>query len=907
MASEKTLARLQEIANRGLQDKLPDNKRAIFDELTKRGVISLPENVGTAVPGAKPKPIGTDPNTPDPAPLSTGQNIQRGAAKGLSSLLAFPAEIALALPKAGIALSGSEGDIEDFIKSLNPSQAVEDAFNIAGIPTDAQPEGFRDKFFTKTAEALASSGGALGLAKLPSKGIVADILRRPGAQRRFATEEVAAGTTGAAAGAAADEAGFGEVGSLGSELLGNFGMSFAFNRFFAARDFTKGLSKEAGASAQVDAASGVVQDALSDLSRDDQLALAEELRNANPEAKERLNAGSLTDNPALQSLVRTIIRQNPQMQSHFEQSQKTLHQYLRDELQTALGPGVPADAVNQFITSTEFAEHFLERARQQALTDAWDEMLQLPPDISDYSEPLRRRMDELKEADRSIERELWDKIPNEREIDSFFVTEALKEIEFEAGPLTRRRAAAMPDSDIRDLIGGFAERGKASIDELLDLKSNILDDAAQAKANSNLSLHRRLMKLNDGIMEALHNVPGTDGEAIQQARAYSRSFNDRYSRGEIQRIMASGADRGDKVPVNETLERLFKGGESGRTNVLGLNLVFGETPKEYKQYVLGRFFKEAAQDGELNLNKAKQFARQYQPALEESGVMPTVIKNIEFLQAAEESQLALANFSKRSNMTEAQKFLTDRGSTANDLIDNLASNLKGTANIQGRLTRMFDEVKQDPTGAAYAGLKNAVGQAAWEAVVTSSDKVSLNSPRTKNRILDAMEATGEFTQEELGRVGQLMDIAIKDAKFVSNTKAFASGSDTAENLAGGNTLAARLMKIAFLKKIAPGLTKQSGGASLSIASAIGKFGEELGQKLTSVDPRSVLGQAAFDPDLMAALLENPNAMSPKSKGVIKRSLKFLSRVGKRAVVGGFSASQIPAATEIQDELSQEGN
>ena len=36
-------AKLQEIANRGLQDKLPPEKRAIFDEAVKRGLVSLPE------------------------------------------------------------------------------------------------------------------------------------------------------------------------------------------------------------------------------------------------------------------------------------------------------------------------------------------------------------------------------------------------------------------------------------------------------------------------------------------------------------------------------------------------------------------------------------------------------------------------------------------------------------------------------------------------------------------------------------------------------------------------------------------------------------------------------------------------------------------------------------------------
>ena len=46
------VAKLQEIANRNLQDKLPDNKRAIFDELVARGVVKTKakQEVSTGVP-----------------------------------------------------------------------------------------------------------------------------------------------------------------------------------------------------------------------------------------------------------------------------------------------------------------------------------------------------------------------------------------------------------------------------------------------------------------------------------------------------------------------------------------------------------------------------------------------------------------------------------------------------------------------------------------------------------------------------------------------------------------------------------------------------------------------------------------------------------------------------------------
>lgn len=44
-----TIEEVQELANRGLQDQLPPEKREIFDELVRRGSISIPDQVGSTI------------------------------------------------------------------------------------------------------------------------------------------------------------------------------------------------------------------------------------------------------------------------------------------------------------------------------------------------------------------------------------------------------------------------------------------------------------------------------------------------------------------------------------------------------------------------------------------------------------------------------------------------------------------------------------------------------------------------------------------------------------------------------------------------------------------------------------------------------------------------------------------
>ena len=66
---QENLARFQEISNRGLQDQLPADKRAIFDEAANRGLIqveivqqggalsAVAEPIATLVTGAIAEPI----------------------------------------------------------------------------------------------------------------------------------------------------------------------------------------------------------------------------------------------------------------------------------------------------------------------------------------------------------------------------------------------------------------------------------------------------------------------------------------------------------------------------------------------------------------------------------------------------------------------------------------------------------------------------------------------------------------------------------------------------------------------------------------------------------------------------------------------------------------------------------
>ncbi len=90
----ETLARMQEIANRGIQDQLPGDKKAIFDEAVRRGLVVLPQ-VETVQPQAvqqsQPEPTA-EPQAPRlPGRMGRAQELRQERRDTQSLLARFEA------------------------------------------------------------------------------------------------------------------------------------------------------------------------------------------------------------------------------------------------------------------------------------------------------------------------------------------------------------------------------------------------------------------------------------------------------------------------------------------------------------------------------------------------------------------------------------------------------------------------------------------------------------------------------------------------------------------------------------------------------------------------------------------------------------------------------------------------
>jgi hypothetical protein len=222
---EQNRQRFQEIANRGLQDRLDFDKRARFDEAMKRGLISFPEQTVAANQAPEQPPqeplqpeleqgadsLGNGSDEKSSGLVNTGLEFAAGVNRSALGLLDFlgPDQI-----NALLEVSGSEKRVPTLSGSEIGKQATTGGFLEEGLARDIVSAA-GEVSGAAIAPQQAIRGAAQQLPKIAAgaEGVLPGFIRKAGAQ----TAEQAA-ITGAAAGAGAEVGG-----SLGEEIGGEEG------------------------------------------------------------------------------------------------------------------------------------------------------------------------------------------------------------------------------------------------------------------------------------------------------------------------------------------------------------------------------------------------------------------------------------------------------------------------------------------------------------------------------------------------------------------------------------------------------------------------------------------------------------------------------------------------------------
>lgn len=155
---------------------------------------------------------------------------------------------------------------------------------------------------------------------------------------------------------------------------------------------------------------------------------------------------------------------------------------------------------------------------------------------------------------RAEERQLWRQVPRDIEIQPVRVMSAYDDL----------RANMIPEDRMPGIIDNVMRRYRETIDEgkpvssgeLLSLRSTLLDQARDFRAQNNFADARRARVLADATLDDLETI---GGNAAATARDFSRALNDRFSRsfaGDVLGTKPSGAER---VRPELTLEAATSG------------------------------------------------------------------------------------------------------------------------------------------------------------------------------------------------------------------------------------------------------------------------------------------------------------------------------------------------------------
>lgn len=531
--------------------------------------------------------------------------------------------------------------------------------------------------------------------------------------------------------------------------------------------------------------------------------------------------GELTGDPGLIATQRALARRSPQSAGRSQDVRTAQNVSLREGLAELDEPATTVAPATKF-----FKERVANAARQAAerITRAADDvqtrLRALGPDMMpDEIQPEARRiLDTSMKASRVQERAVW-KAAGEGHYDVRPVKErAAKLIAERAKTENPADTAAViyqiaPDKVRESMpIGIFDEYGTMmtretiaekgllndieTIDNVLALRTRLLNSIRAENAAGRWNRARKLREVLDTLFDDIVPVGKQSAEAMERvdiARAYSRSFNDAYSRGPIGKLMGYDTTGDVRVPPEKTLERLLRPGTDG---VLGIRAMrraakVAGTPealvnKASEDYLKASFAASAIDPtGTFDPGRATSFVRNHADLLNEfpqlkvamldsvsaEYMAQSVDKTVRNRIIRMETQSIAARFTKGEPSMQAAAILSD---------DNPVRAARA----------LMNGAAKDPSGTATKGVKAAFYEIMMDRVAPDvrADLDAANNPFVNARKLrNFIDRYGGAVREVYGEDGlALLREVSRGATInarIAQGVATGGGSDTAQNVA----------------------------------------------------------------------------------------------------------------------------
>lgn len=497
--------------------------------------------------------------------------------------------------------------------------------------------------------------------------------------------------------------------------------------------------------------------------------------------------------------------------------------------------------------------------------------------------------------------------------------------EFLSAPVAPKKGKAGLPSSLTSPVTFAPTVKETEVTDLIKIRGDMLAFSREAAASGNLTLANLYGKMASAALDDLDtlNIPAYD-----KARSFSRKFNDYYTRSFAGEIGATNKKGAEKIPPELLVTKAFaKAGDVSAKRFEDIESSVGLMVDLYKEAVTAKGprskealalapFAKLSEDGVATIREAQ---KAFMLTAANSAVTRNPVTGAEILDAnklakfVQENKDVLDKVGLTGDLTDALKAENAMRSVLNpnsveakralneqdfavllngvSPADALNSVLRSRAPVVqlGRLIRTAQ--KEGPS--AMDGLKSSIYSLAYEkaggdkkfsptkfkdffykgltpdgpslARILSSNKVmSLSEYKNLSRLLSPMEKIEAATK---GRASVPVDEELSDqfSGFI-----------------------ARLMGAKAASLYAP-----KGPGSLVIAGQSAKYAEDLFAKMPSMQIKTILQEAASDPQLMLRLLE-------KGKSAREKAL-FLRQFGGYLYSAGYTAM----SPQIPDVLPEE--
>lgn len=577
-----------------------------------------------------------------------------------------------------------------------------------------------------------------------------------------------------------------------------------------------------------------------------------------------------TADPNLIGLENSAARENPLIREDLNAREAVTRSRAQGEI-AAMGGDV-RDARQYFAQRlSDFRASLSERVdRAMSTAQTTTEATANRRGESINSVTVNRQLKQELETQLLEERRLWEAVPRDDLVGTANARAAFQRLDEE---LPRAQANDMPNV-ARQLLGdegGFADA--ESVNELHGLYSELrrIARVAGAGPTPNENLRRVANTIADAILEDLGAIDAATpaGQAINEARAFSRALNETFDQGPVGRILQR-TRQGDDQMLPETALRSTVGrsGPTGAVSARDIEQAAPQTTTAIQDYVRQRFVENAIDaTGKLTRSSAARWMRDNAELLQQYPGL-----RAEFQRALQSQEMA-ERFAARA---EVRSRLAESGPVAefnSGQPEKAVFSILGADNPVQAAESLVRTARRDTSGKAMAGLKGAfsdylIGKAnTAEGLSGTRLKALLGDPNTRA----AMSRV--FSAEELRSLNKIADaLATVDVK----------GAEVGEVL---NSPAQKIVEM-VARWMAVNAVSGAGnnvGSQLQFANMASGNARTFLERLTNDRARRLLMDAVTDPELMKTLLMGSPGLNVKR--VQDRLAPYL--------VGGSAAALTP--------------